>query len=453
MLRDSLPKVVTELPGAKAKAVLEKRARVMPSPIKSAYPLVIKRGEGAMFEDVDGNIFLDWVGGVGVLNIGYSHPELVEAVKAQSEKFFHAMMNITTHEGYLDLAEAINKIAPVKGDEKNTMLANSGAEANENAVKIARGFTGRPNIIVFSGAFHGRTALTMTMTAKKAYAVGMGPFPDGIYRAEFPYVYRRPAGMSEADAVNYYIKKLEDVFIDASPAQYVAAIVFEPVQGEGGFIPAPIEWVKAVRAICDKHGILMITDEVQTGFARSGRMFASEYYKEAGCAPDVMTIAKSIAGGMPISGVVARKEIFDNTPGGTIGGTYCGNAVACAAALKVIEVMQRDDYPGKALKIAEKCMARFKQWAGKFDVIGDVRGTGAMMGIEFVKTKDGKEPFTDLVNNIVTEACKMGLVLESAGTYGNAIRFLCPLCVTDAQLDAGLDIFEKAIEICIKKAK
>ncbi len=347
MLRDALPKIVTPLPGPKAKEIIDRRAKSMPNGIKCGYPCVIARGEGAMFEDVDGNIFLDWIGGVGVLNIGYSHPELIEAVKAQSEKYFHAMMNITTHERYIELVEKLNSIVPVKGDAKKTMLANSGAEADENAVKIAKNYTGRPNIIVFTGAFHGRTTLTMAMTAKKAYAVGMGPFPDGVYRAEFPNMYRRPEGMSEAEAIDYYVGKLEEVFVEASPAQYVAAIVFEPVQGEGGFVPAPIEWVKAVRAICDKHGILMITDEVQTGFARSGRMFASEYFKEAGCAPDIMTSAKSIAGGMPLSAITASAEIMDAVTPGTIGGTFCGNAVSCAAAVKVIEVMQREDYPGK----------------------------------------------------------------------------------------------------------
>jgi 4-aminobutyrate aminotransferase/(S)-3-amino-2-methylpropionate transaminase len=223
------------------------------------------------------------------------------------------------------------------------------------------------------------------------------------------------------------------------------------VQGEGGFIPAPLEWVKAVRAICDKHGILMITDEVQTGFARSGRMFASEYYKEAGCAPDIITMAKSIAGGLPLSAVVARKEIFDGTPGGTIGGTYCGNAVAVASALKVLEVMTKEDYPGRALRIADTCMKRFNAWKDAYAFIGDVRGVGAMIGIEFVKTKAGKEPHADIVNAIVADAWTRGLVLENAGTYGNAIRFLCPLCVTDAQLEAGLDIFEQSIQEAAKK--
>ncbi|MDR1068210.1 MAG: aspartate aminotransferase family protein [Clostridiales Family XIII bacterium] len=444
-LREALPSIKTALPGPKAKEIFEKRARVMPAAIKSIYPIAIERGEGAMIEDVDGNVFLDWIGGVGVMNIGYSNPELIEAVKAQSEKYFHTMMNITTGKLYLDYAEAMGKIAPVKGDAKQVMLANSGAEADENAVKIAKSATGRPNIIVFTGAFHGRTAMTMTMTSKKAYAIGMGPFPDGVYRAEFPYLYRSPGNMPEAEAITFYVEKLKSLFETHSPASSVAAIVFEPVQGEGGFVPAPIEWVKAVREICDENGILMITDEVQTGFARSGRMFASEYYKEAGCAPDIVTFAKSVAGGLPLSGVMASKEIMDKVTLGTIGGTYNGNAVACASALKVLEIMQRDDYPGKALKIADVCMKRFNEWKEKYSIIGDVRGTGAMMGIEFI-SDEKKTPNAAVVGKIVAGAWEKGLMLESAGTYGNVIRFLCPLCVTDEQLAAGLDIFEDVIK-------
>jgi 4-aminobutyrate aminotransferase/(S)-3-amino-2-methylpropionate transaminase len=444
-LREALPSVKTALPGPKAQEIFAQRAKVMPAAIKSIYPIAIERGEGAMIEDVDGNIFLDWVGGVGVMNIGYSNPELIEAVKTQSEKYFHTMMNITTGKLYLDYAEAMSKVAPVRGDEKQVMLANSGAEADENAVKIAKSATGRPNIIVFTGAFHGRTALTMTMTSKKAYAAGMGPFPDGVYRAEFPYLYRAPGNMNEADAIEFYIEKLKSIFETHSPANSVAAIVFEPIQGEGGFVPAPIEWVKAVREICDENGILMVTDEVQTGFARSGRMFASEYYKEAGCAPDIMTFAKSVAGGLPLSGIAASKEIMDRVTPGTIGGTYNGNAVACASALKVLEIMQRDDYPGKALKISEVCMKRFREWKEKYPIIGDVRGTGAMMGIEFI-SDDKKSPHAAVVGKIVAGAWAKGLILESAGTYGNVIRFLCPLCVTEEQLAAGLDIFESEIK-------
>ena len=451
MLREALPKIVTgTLPGPKAKAVLVRRAAAVPNGIGTAYKAVIERGEGAMFEDVDGNIFLDWIGGVGVLNIGYSNPECIEAVKEQADKFFHSMFNITTHEGYVKLAEEMNRIVPVKGDKKKTMFVCSGSEADENAVKIARSYTGRPNIIVFTGAFHGRTSLTMTMTAKKAYAVGMGPFPDGVYRAEFPNLYRAPGNMTEEEAIKYYIGKLEEVFIEATPYDSCAAIVFEPVQGEGGFIPAPIEWVKAVREICDKHGILMVCDEVQCGWARSGKMFASQYFADAGCAPDIMTTAKSIAAGLPLSAVTARAEIMDAVTGGTIGGTFGANAVSAASALKVVEVMERDDYPAKAMHIADVAMKAFKGWQDKYECVGDVRGLGAMMGIEFVKDKTSKEPDAALVNAIVQEAMGKGLMLEAAGTYGNVIRFLCPLCVTDAQLDAGLEILENAIKTCAK---
>ena len=452
MLREALPKIVTgTLPGPKAQAIIDRRAEAVPNGIGTAYKAVIERGEGAMFEDVDGNIFLDWIGGVGVLNIGYSCPECVEAVKNQAGKFFHSMFNITTHEKYVELAEKMNEMVPVKGDKKKTMFVCSGSEADENAVKIARSYTGRPNIIVFTGAFHGRTTLTMTMTAKKAYAVGMGPFPDGVYRAEFPNLYRAPGHMTEEEAIQYYIEKLEQVFIEATPYDACAAIVFEPVQGEGGFIPAPIEWVKAVRKICDDHGIMMICDEVQCGWARSGKMFASQYFKDAGCAPDIMSTAKSIAGGMPLSAVTARAEIMDAVPGGTIGGTYGANAVSAASALAVIDVMTRDDYPAKAMHIADVVGKRFNAWKDKYECVGDVRGTGAMIGIEFVKDKATKEPDAALVGAIVQEAMNNGLMLESAGTYGNVIRFLCPLCVTDAQLEAGCEIFENAIKTCIAK--
>ena len=445
MLREALPKIVTPLPGPKAKAILDRRAAAVPNGIGTAYKAVIEKGEGAMFQDVDGNIFLDWIGGVGVLNIGYSCPECIEAVKEQADKFFHSMFNITTHENYVKLAEEMNRIVPVKGDKKKTMFVCSGSEADENAVKIARNYTGRPNIIVFTGAFHGRTTLTMTMTAKKAYAVGMGPFPDGVYRAEFPNLYRAPGNMSEEEAIQYYIGKLEEVFIEATPYDACAAIVFEPVQGEGGFVPAPIEWVKAVRKICDEHGIMMVCDEVQCGWARSGKMFASQYFADAGCAPDIMTTAKSIGAGLPLSAVTARAEIMDAVTGGTIGGTFGANAVSAASALKVIEVMERDNYPAKALHIAEVGMAKFNEWKEKYECVGDVRGTGAMMGVEFVKSKATKEPDAALVGRIIQNAMNKGLLLEAAGTYNNVIRFLCPLCVTDEQMNAGLEIFESAI--------
>ena len=274
MLRTDLPEIITDtLPGPKAEAIIERRNAVIPSAIRCGYPVVIKKGEGAMIEDVDGNKFLDWIGGVGVLNIGYSQPEVVEAVKAQADKYFHGMFNVVTHEGYVALAEKLSEIAPVRGGKKKAYFANSGAEADENAVKIAKAFTKRPNIIVFSGAFHGRTHYTMAMTSKKAYAKDMGALAVGVYRAQFPYYYRNPEGMPGDKAVDYYMKSITDVFEQCGAADTIAAIIVEPLQGEGGFIPAPIEWIKAVRALCDANGILLIADEVQSGFCRTGKAF------------------------------------------------------------------------------------------------------------------------------------------------------------------------------------
>ncbi len=446
MLSQALPEIkTTTLPGPKAKALIDRRDDVIPSAIRCVYPVAIARGEGAMLEDLDGNRFLDWIGGVGVLNIGYSHPEVIAAVKEQADRYFHGMFNIVTHEGYVALAEKLCQIVPVLGDKKRAFFANSGAEANENAVKLAKAYTKRPNIIVFSGAFHGRTMLTMSMTAKKAYARGMGPFPDGIYRAKFPYYYRNPVGLPPESALDYYLNSLQTVFEEASPPEQVAAIIVEPLQGEGGFIPAPIEWVQALRQLCDQHGILLIADEVQTGFCRTGRMFASEYWKEAGAAPDIVTCAKSIAAGLPISGIVAREQIMEAVPAGVIGGTYCGNPLACAAALKVIEIMERDRLAERSADIGRVAMNRFLSWKKQVPLIGDVRGMGGMLGLEFVTDQESRTPNGDFVSKLVQEALGRGLMIENAGAAGHVVRFLAPLTMTDEQLAAGLDILEASI--------
>lgn len=451
MLRIDLPEIITDvLPGPKAQEIINRRAAATPSAIRCIYPLVIEKGEGAMVQDVDGNKFLDWVGGVGVLNIGFSHPEVVEAVKEQADKYFHCMFNVGTHEGYVKLAEKLSDIAPVKGEQKKAYFANSGSEADENAVKIAKAFTKRNNIIVFSGAFHGRTLLTMSMTSKKAYAVGMGPFPDGVFRAKFPYYYRNPEGMPETAQLDYYVQSIYDVFEQCGAADTIAAVVVEPLQGEGGFIPAPIEWVKAVRKICDDNGILLIADEVQSGFCRTGRMFATEYWKEAGVEPDIIATAKSIAAGVPLSAIIARDEIMESPAPGTIGGTFCGNPLACAAALKTIEIMERDNLAERSCDIGKKVTERYNEWKEKFECVGDVRGLGGMVGIEFVKDKVSKEPDAKLTGEIIKECANNGLIIEGAGTYNNVVRFLAPLVITDEQLERGLDIFEAAIEKCIK---
>lgn len=452
MLRTDLPQIITEtLPGPKAQDIIDRREAAVPSAIRCSYPVVIERGEGAMIEDVDGNKFLDWIGGVGVLNIGFSQPEVVEAVKAQADKYFHGMFNVVTHEGYVALAEKLGSIAPVKGDKKKVFFANSGAEADENAVKVAKGYTGRSNIIVFSGAFHGRTYYTMTMTSKKAYAAGMGPLADGVFRAQFPYYYRNPEGLPEEKEVEYYIDSIKAVFEQCAAADTIAAIVVEPLQGEGGFIPAPIEWIKAVRKICDDNGILLIADEVQSGFCRTGRMFASEYWKEVGVEPDIIATAKSIAAGVPLSAIIASAEVMEGVAPGTIGGTYCGNPLACAASLKTIEIMERDHLADRSVEIGKKVTARYKEIQKKYPVVGDVRGLGGMIGIEFVKDPETKEPDAALTADIIQTCAKNGLLVEGAGTYNNVIRFLAPLVITEEQLEAGLDIFEAAVKECSSK--
>lgn len=445
-LRDALPKIITgTMPGPKSQMLINRRKQAAASAVSCVYPVAIARGEGAMIEDLDGNRFLDWIGGVGVLNVGYSQPEIIDAVKAQSKKYFHGMFNIVTHEGYVALAEKLNQIAPVRGEKRRTFLSNSGAEADENAVKIARGYTRRPNIIVFSGAFHGRTELTMTMTSKKAYAVNMGPLSHGVFRARFPYLYRKPEGMPQDKVIEYYVDSIYSVFEECGVADTIAAVIVEPVQGEGGFIPAPIEWVKVMRKICDEHDILLAADEVQSGFCRTGRMFATEYWKEAGCEPDILVTAKSIAAGLPLSAVVTREEIMEAVPAGTIGGTYCGNALSCAAALKTIELMEKNHLAERAQEVGKKVMDRYEKMKEKYEPVGDVRGLGAMIGMEFVKDKKTKEPDPQFVKDLVQECVQHGLMIESAGVYGNVIRFLAPLVITDEQLEAGLDILENAV--------
>ncbi|MFI3237810.1 MAG: aspartate aminotransferase family protein [Lachnospiraceae bacterium] len=444
MLREALPKIITaSVPGPIAQDLINRKVNTVPKALAgNTYPLAIKRGEGAMVEDVDGNVFVDFIGGVGVLNIGYSHPEVVEAVKAQSENYFHTMLSIITHDGYISLSEQLSEMMPCRGDKKKTFFANSGAEADENAIKIAKAYTKRNNIICLSGAFHGRTNLMMELTANKAYAKGMGPFPAGIYRAEFPYLYRAPKGFTEAEAIAYYVERLEYLLKEGTPANEVAAMIVEPLQGEGGFIPAPIEWMKEVRRICDENGILLIADEVQCGNCRTGKYFASSYWAEAGCAPDIVTTAKSMGAGLPISAITASVEIMDSAIPGTLGGTYCGNPLACAAALKVMEVMKRDDFEAKANHIADIVNTTYANFMEKYDIVGEYRGLGAMIGIEFVKDRTTKEPYTEFVNKLVQNALQKGLMIESCGLYGNVVRFLAPLVITDEQLQTGLDILE-----------
>ncbi len=445
MLRESLPKIITELPGPKSKAVIERRNKAIPSSIGCAAPFVIDRGEGAMIVDLDGNIIMDWVGGIGALNIGYSNEEVVKAVQDQAARYFHPQINTLHYSEYIELAELINDITP--GDyKKRTAFFNSGSEAVDNAIKIARKFSGRTDIIAYSGCFHGRTFMAMTLTSGQVYKAGFMPLAPGVHRAEFPNTYRAEPGIPEEQLADFYLEKLRYMFVDYILPQKVAAVIIEPIQGEGGFIVPPIEYIKGLRKLCDEFKILLIADEVQTGYCRTGKMFATEYWEEAGVYPDILITAKAMGGGLPISAVTAREEIMESLTAGEIGGTYGGNPVACASSLKVIEILKRDDYASKAMAIGERCEAAFKDWFDKYKAIGTYRVSGAMVSLEFVKDRISKEPDPETANKILAECRIAGLVLKTAGSYNQIVRALMPLVVTDEQLKVGLEILENAIK-------
>lgn len=444
-LKNLKPKVVTQLPGPKSAELLKIKERNVPFGVSTGLTVFANRAEGAMIEDIDGNVFVDFAGGIGVMNVGHCIPEIVEAVKAQCDKFFHVNFNVVLYEQYALLAEKLNALVP-GNFEKKTLLVNTGAEANENAIKLARRFTGRSEIIAFTGAFHGRTYMTMALTSKvKPYKFNFGPLPSGVHRAEFPYVYRRPEGIKEEDAIKYYLQRLDDMFLEEVAPDQVAAIILEPILGEGGFVVPPDAYIAELRKICDKHGILLIADEVQTSYCRTGKMFACDYWAEYGVYPDILVSAKSIGAGIPISAVTARKEIFDSVTAGEIGGTYCGNPLAATAGLKVLEIMQKYDYAGKANHIGQIAISRLQEMQKKYDLIGDVRGRGAMVAVEFVKDRATKQPAKEETKAIVEECRRNGLIILNAAVRDNVIRMLTPLVITDEQLNVGLDILDKAI--------
>lgn len=447
MLKDQLPKIITELPGPKSLAAINRRSDAIPHSIPCTAPCVIDRAEGAAILDLDGNVFLDFVGGIGVMNIGHSHPEVISAVKEQAERYFHPQINTIHYEEYIALAEKLNDITP-GSHKKRTAFFNSGSEAVDNAVKIARSATSRPNVIAFTGAFHGRTYMAMTLTAAaNPYQAEFAPLCPGVYRAPYPNAYHMTGNNDEQEASAIALKALGELLDETVMPSTVAAIIMEPVQGEAGFVRAPIGFVKGVREICDKHGILLIADEIQTGYCRTGRLFATSYWEDAGVYPDLITSAKSLAAGLPISAITGRDEIMQapSLPG-QLGGTYGGNPLACASALKVIEVMERDDFAGKAMRIGEKTVPHFEKWQGEFDAVGTWRCTGAMLSVEFVKNRSTKEADGALAGKIIGICKENGLILKNAGIYGQIIRMLMPLCITDGQLEAGLQIIEHAIE-------
>jgi 4-aminobutyrate aminotransferase / (S)-3-amino-2-methylpropionate transaminase / 5-aminovalerate transaminase len=426
----------TVIPGPRSREILAGKERVVADPLSVFLPVVIEEGRGATLTDVDGNTFIDFTGGVGCLNVGHSHPRVVEAAQEQLAKFSHTDFTIVPYEVYITLAERLIAVSPFRSPAKAAFF-NAGTEAVENAIKFARAYTGRPAVIGFEGGFHGRTLLSLSLTSKThPYKAGLGPFAPEVYRVPFPNDYRGPSA-DEALAA------LERALITQVAAETVAAIVIEPVQGEGGFVVAPQAFLDGVRRLCDEHGIVMIVDEVQTGFGRTGKLFAIEHY---GIEPDLITVAKSIAAGLPLSGVIGKAEIMDAPGDSAIGGTYVGNPVAQAAALAVLDVIEDEGVCDRAAQLGETIRTRMESWRERWPQIGDVRGLGAMLAIELVKEPASKEPDADTATAVVEAAAERGLLLLKSGIYSNCIRVLAPLVLSDAELDEALSVWEDALE-------
>lgn len=432
----------TEVPGPKSRDLLARRNSAVAAGVANMVPIFAAEAHGALVTDVDGNVFIDFAGGIGVLNIGHTHPEINGAIASQAEKFLHTCFHVAMYEGYVRLAEELIRLTPGDGDKK-VFLANTGAEAVENAIKLARRYTGRPAVVAFENAFHGRTLLGMSLTAKvDNYKRGFGPFAPEVYRAPFPDVYRSPFS-TEEETVEWAFKKFVHLVEHELSPDHVAAVILEPVQGEGGFLVTPPSFMARIIDYCRSRGILFIADEIQTGFGRTGRWFAMEHY---GLEADMYTMAKSMGAGLPISAVAGRSEVMDSAQVGGLGGTYGGNPVACAAALKTIEVMERDDYNGRAEQVGRQIIAELMDMKEHLPLIGDVRGLGAMVAMELVKDPTTKEPASEEAAAVRKAAYEKGLLLLQAGTYNNVIRFLAPVNIAHGQLQEGLAVLRRALE-------
>ncbi|WP_299410168.1 4-aminobutyrate--2-oxoglutarate transaminase [uncultured Roseobacter sp.] len=418
-------------------ALLARREAAVPRGVASAAPVFADVAENAELWDVEGKRYIDFAGGIAVLNTGHRHPAVIAAAKAQEDKFTHTSFQVVPYESYVALAEKLNTLAP--GDHaKKSLLVTTGAEAVENAVKIARAATGRPGVIAFTGGYHGRTLLTLGMTGKVSpYKKDVGPFPSDIFRAPFPSV---RDGITVEDALT----GLQNLFLTDAQPDRIAAIIIEPVLGEGGYTPVPFEMMRALRDICDQHGILLISDEIQAGFGRTGTWFAVEH---SGVVPDLITVAKSMAGGYPIAGVIGRADVMDAMAPGGLGGTYGGNPVACAAALAAIEAIESEGLLARSMELGAHFRTRFAEIGARVAPyrMWDIRGLGAMLAVEFVTDFDTATPDAGLVKSICAHALKRGLILLGCGMHGNALRIMVPLTASDAIIDEGLAIFEAAL--------
>jgi 4-aminobutyrate aminotransferase/(S)-3-amino-2-methylpropionate transaminase len=431
-------RIVTEIPGPKSRAAMAEKEKWVARPISPLAPFFVAKAEGTVVEDLDGNRFLDFTGGWGCLNVGHNHPKVLAAVRKQLEHYIHTDFTAVPYEPYVELARRLGALAPGPTPKK-CVFFNSGAEAVENAVKIARAFTGRKGVLVFEHAFHGRTLLTMTMTHKAIpYKAGFGPYASDVFRLPYPYPYRNPIPMEE----------IERRLLSLVDPKEVACCVVEPVTGEGGFIVPPPEFLPFLRELANRYGFLLVCDEVQSGVGRTGKFFACEH---SGIEPDLICVAKSIAAGFPLSGVIGKAEIMDALPPGSIGSTFGGNPVACAAALAVLDVIEEENLLVKAQKLGEILKHGLSRLAEKFAVIGEVRGLGAMVGMELVRDRRTKEPAPDLTKAIQQEALRRGLIFASAGLYGNVIRFLLPLTTPEDAVQEGLSVLEEAFKAVVSR--
>jgi 4-aminobutyrate aminotransferase/(S)-3-amino-2-methylpropionate transaminase len=439
----------TEIPGPNSRALMARRAKAVPRGVPAVTSIAVVHAEGAVLTDADGNRLIDFGGGIGVVNTGHRHPEVVQAVRAQLDRYAHVCFPVSTYEPYVELAERLNRLTPGT-HEKRTFFVNSGAEAVENAVKVARFFTGRQAVICFEHGFHGRTNLAMALTSKvMPYKKGFGPFAPEVYRIPYPYCYRCAEGPSGGRCCMADAARLDQILASTVDPASVAAIVMELELGEGGFVPAPVEYVQVLAAFARQHGMLFIADEIQTGFGRTGKLFASEHY---GLVPDLIVTAKSLAGGLPLAAVTGRADVMEAPQIGGLGGTYGGNPLACAAALAVLDAMESERIPARGQRTGDRVKARFRQWAEQFACIGDVRGLGAMVGMELVTDRESRAPDKALTARILAAALERGLVLLSAGTFGNIIRVLAPLTADDAVIDEGLDVMGAALEAAVGRA-
>jgi 4-aminobutyrate aminotransferase/(S)-3-amino-2-methylpropionate transaminase len=434
----------TEIPGPRARDLIARRSAAAPAGLGRATDVAVERADGGLVFDVDGNTLIDLAGGIGMLAVGHSPADVVKAIQQQAAKYIHPCALVTTYEPYVRLAELLNEITP-GAFIKKTILANSGAEAVENAVKLARKYTGRPSVVCFEGGYHGRTLLTLSLTSKYGlFKSGFGPFAPEIVRLPVPHVYRTPPGMTEEAYVDFGIRQLEHAFIAQVDPKASAAVIIEPVQGEAGFIPVPPRFLTRIRELCTEHGIVMIADEVQCGMGRTGRLFAIEHY---GIVPDLVTIAKSLGAGMPIAAVTGRAEIMDSAHLGGLGSTYGGSPIACAAAIEAVGIIRRPEFLAHARVLGDVMREVMNAWTMKYPIVGDVRGLGPMMVAEFVADRRSKKPTTpDETLQIVREAVARGVILMRAGLYSNCVRFLPPLVMPEDMLREGLEVVGRAIE-------